>query len=191
MTTPPSHLIEFPDVTDRMATVLTQLGMLQQGGRAADVILSTGEILPRLWDLTTIHDPHLRLDTWNWLEKFAIWFNSQQTWFSQDQIPACWTEHPHLVRDIAALADQRRAAGEALTSTPLDEWHRYTVPLFLERTRPARGNCEDKHTPWPGRAAHNRHLNLENQQARRASINADIEALKASHHPTLRALPPT
>jgi type IV secretion system protein VirD4 len=33
-------------------------------------------------------------------------------------IPACWPKHPHLVHDLAVLADQRRRAGRATPATP-------------------------------------------------------------------------
>jgi hypothetical protein len=39
-------------------------------------------------------------------------------------IPCCWPQHPHLVHEISVLADQRRRAGNALTSDALVEWHR-------------------------------------------------------------------
>lgn len=159
-------LAEFPEVSYRMQHALNQLELLQLGGPAANEIFASGEILPRPWDPATIHDPDLRNDTWGWLEAFVIWFNTQYTWFSRDQIPPCWAQHPHLVHEIGTLADQRRIAGEAPISTPLDEWHRYTAPAFLERTRPTRTGCEEKHIPWPGRAAHLRHIGRAASQKR-------------------------
>jgi hypothetical protein len=36
-----------------------------------------------------------------------------------DVIPLCWPQHPHLVHEIAVLADQRRRAGPGLTSDAL------------------------------------------------------------------------
>lgn len=175
-----SRMTEFPDVTPRMAKVFTQLRILAIGGRNAEDLRSDGEIIPRLWDITSIHDPDLRFDTWKWLEAFVYWFNTQHTWYSHDQIPPCWPEHHHLVREIATLADQRRTAGEAPTSTPLDEWHRYTIPNFLERTRTARQGCENDHVPWPGKPAHTRHTSEANTTKRHNNINADIATLPCS-----------
>lgn len=178
--TTPDALIEFPDVTSRMQRALDELELLQQGGPAANDIIGSGEILPRPWDITTIHDPDLRRDTWRWLEGFVVWFNSQQTWFSHDQIPACWTQHPHLVREIGTLADQRRIAGDATTSKSLDEWHQYSAPAFLERTRAARTSCEDKHVPWPGRPAHLRHVGQEPSRARQDRIASDVASFTSA-----------
>jgi hypothetical protein len=47
-------------------------------------------------------------------------------------IPACWPQHPHLVHEIVVLADQRRRAGHALTSDASKEWHRYSLPAFID-----------------------------------------------------------
>ncbi|RMB57851.1 hypothetical protein [Tessaracoccus antarcticus] len=186
----PSNLTEFPEATPRMAKVYQQLHMLAIGGRAADEIFGAGEIIPRPWDLTSIHDPDLRFDTWKWLEAFVYWFNTQHTWYSQDQIPPCWPEHPHLVRDISTLADQRRTAGDAPTSTLLDEWHRYTIPNFLERTHTARQGCENSHTPWPGQPAHTRHINQGNTTKRNDTLLADVNTLPRCNARGLRALRP-
>jgi hypothetical protein len=69
-------------------------------------------------------------------------------------IPVCWPQHPHLVHEIAVLADQRRRAGHALTSDALEEWHRYNLPAFTERMKSRlRNHCEDGHQPWPAKAA--------------------------------------
>ncbi|RMB57243.1 hypothetical protein EAX62_16000 [Tessaracoccus antarcticus] len=173
-------MTEFPDVTPRMAKVYEQLHKLAIGGHSADEVHGDGEIIPRLWDITSIHDPQLRSETWKWLESFVYWFNTQQTWYSHDQIPPCWPQHPHLVRDIATLADQRRTAGEAPTSTALDEWHRYTIPNFLERTRTARQGCDNDHVPWPGKPAHTRHITETNTTRRHSIIDADIATLPHS-----------
>ena len=78
-------------------------------------------------------------------------------------IPACWPRHPHLVHEIAVLADLRRRAGHALTGDAMEEWHRYALPAFTERMRQRmKGHCEDKdHQPWPAQGRHTRHLTTE------------------------------
>ena len=63
------------------------------------------------------------------------WLISEYVWEAADTIPACWPQHPHLVHEIAVLADQRRRAGHALTSDALEEWHRYSLPAFTERVK--------------------------------------------------------
>jgi hypothetical protein len=46
---------------------------------------------------------------------------TEYVWEVADAIPACWPQHPHLVHEIAVLADQRRRAGHAFTSDALEE----------------------------------------------------------------------
>ena len=65
-------------------------------------------------------------------------------------IPACWPQHPHLVHEIAVLADQRRRAGHALTSDALEEWHRHNLPAFTERMK-SRCGTTAKTATKPGR----------------------------------------
>jgi hypothetical protein len=73
-------------------------------------------------------------------------------------IPPCWPQHPHLVHEIAVLADQRRRAGIDTSSNSLEEWHRYAVPAFLDRLRQRnKSHCDDQHQPWPARTRHSRH----------------------------------
>ena len=87
-----------------------------------------------------------------------IWFNHEYVWdHNAGMIPACWPQHPHLVHEIAVLADQRRRAGIDPTSSALEEWHRYGVPGFLERLKTRTKNgCDEHHAPWPAEARHAR-----------------------------------
>jgi hypothetical protein len=74
-------------------------------------------------------------------------------------IPPCWPHHPHLVHEITVLADQRRRAGIDTSSNSLEEWHRHTVPAFLDRLRQrAKSHCDERHQPWPARTRQARHL---------------------------------
>lgn len=115
--------------------------------------------LPKPWDPGTIVDPQLRYETWLWLDDVVTWFNHEHVWnLHAGHIPACWPHHPHLVHDIAVLADLRRQASMAASSQPLEEWHRYAVPGFLERMKQRLNDCCDTgHTDWPGRARNTRH----------------------------------
>ena len=151
-----STLMPFPDLTERMLASLVDLALLARGGEAAAEVLATGEIPPRIWDITTIADPQLLDDTWTWLAAFVTWLNSQHAWYSADHTPACWPEHPGLVRELSTLAALRYQAGEATDPVPLEEWHRYALPSYLDRTRDQRRTCDERHQPWPGRAAHTR-----------------------------------
>ena len=79
-------------------------------------------------------------------------------WEAADTIPACWPQHPHLVHEIAVLADQRRRAGHAFTNDALEESHRYSLPALTERmTSRLRSHCEDGHQAWPAKGRYTRH----------------------------------
>ena len=80
--------------------------------------------VPRPWDLGSCETPQLRKEVWSWLEAVVTWLNHEYVWDVADVIPPCWPQHPHLVHEIAVLADQRRRAGQALTSDPLEDWQR-------------------------------------------------------------------
>ena len=110
--------------------------------------------LPRPWDPPTCTHPDLRLELWVWLDDVVTWINHEYVWDTASYIPACWPEHPHLVHDLAVLADQRRRAGLAHTSDALEDWHRYALPAFLDRmTSRLKSHCENGHQPWPSSAA--------------------------------------
>ena len=111
--------------------------------------LGNHALLPRPWEPATCGDPGLRHELWQWLDAVVIWLNHDYTWDAQQggMIPACWPQHPHLVHEIAVLADQRRRAGLAKTSDALEEWHRYCLPSFTDRMRARlRSHCDDGHT---------------------------------------------
>lgn len=90
-------------------------------------------------------------------------------------IPPCWPEHPHLVHEIAVLADQRRRAGLALTSNGFKEWHRYTVPAFIERMKGRlKAHCEQEHQPWPARSRYTRHQDARHSAERGETFFRDV-----------------
>lgn len=110
-----------------------------------------------------------------------IWLNREYTWDVTALIPNCWPLHPHLVHEIAVLADQRRRAGLAMTSDALEEWHRYCMPAFSDRMRNRlRAHCDDEHKRWPGRPRHNEHIAETNTQRREDAYALDVDALPAS-----------
>ena len=94
-------------------------------------------------------------------------------------IPACWPQHPHLVHEIAVLADQRRRAGHALTSDALEEWHRHNLPAFTERMKSRlRNHCEDGHQTWPAKGRYTRYTAEISRRTREDNFAADIGAVR-------------
>ena len=148
-------------------------------------------LLARPWDPATCVDPDLRSEVWTWLDEVVSWLNREYVWDAEEMIPACWPRHPHLVHEVAALADLRRRASRALTGDTLDEWHRYALPAFTERMRQRmRQSCENGHQSWPAQGRHTRHLAAESAEDRAAGFRADAGTLAAPADPPEPPLPP-
>jgi hypothetical protein len=94
----------------------------------------------------------LRRELWHWLDHVAFWINTQHLWNAVGPgVPECWTFHPHVVHDLAVIACARYIAARSSTPTAMDEWHRYTLPLFLDRLdrRLGEGCPPGRHAPRP------------------------------------------
>lgn len=110
--------------------------------------------LPRPW-LPGGCDPALRARLYRWLDDVADWLNDQYSWQPKTMIPACWPRHPHIAHELAVLAMQRHEAELEIGPKALDEWHRYSRPLFVERMLGQLGEgCRTEHITWPGRSRH-------------------------------------
>lgn len=95
----------------------------------------------------------LRGELWRWLDDFAAWVNHEFGWGVERLIPPCWPQHPHIAHELAVLADQRYTAGQAFHGAPLEEWHRFSLPLFLDRMAARLGaRCVSRHDEWPAAA---------------------------------------
>jgi len=141
--------------------------------------------VPRPWDLGSCQTPQLRKEVWSWLEAVVTWLNHEYVWDVADVIPPCWPQHPHLVHEIAVLADQRRRAGLGLTSDALDDWHRYSLPSFTERMKMRlRNHCQEDHQSCPATGRHTRHTADAARQRRMSNYDADAHAVKSLHRQT-------
>jgi len=132
----------------------------------------------RPWDPATLGTSGERLELWRWLEQVVRWFNHEYAWDTSQVIPDCWPEHPHLVHEIAVMADARRRAGSTPNSGALEEWHRVCVPWFLSRMRDnIKSHCEERHQAWPARARYARHVSQESFSLRHLRTIEDVEAV--------------
>ena len=118
-----------------MALAYRELDRAATGSPEQIRALGDARLLPRPWEPATCRTPQLRQQLWSWLDAVVDWLVTEYVWEATDTIPACWPQHPHLVHEIAVLADQRRRAGHAFTSDALEEWHRYSLPAFTERMK--------------------------------------------------------
>lgn len=148
-----------PPVGRLMAVAYRELDLAVNGTAEQLHILGDTRLLPRPWNPTTCQAPQLRAEVWAWLHQVVLWVNHEYVWDVDGVIPSCWPHHPHLIHEVAVLADQRRAADAALTSDPLEEWHRYSLPYFTERVRArVKSHCDDGHQPWPAKGRYARQL---------------------------------
>lgn len=181
----------WPD-TPALITAYNTLVAAAHADDATKQAIGSPATLPRPWDPPTCTDRRLRAELWTWLDKVVTWFNHEYVWdhTGAGLIPACWPRHPHLVHEIAVLADQRRRAGLDLTSGSLEEWHRYSVPAFIERLRQrTRTLCDEDHKPWPGRSRHTRYASTKAAVERQAAFDADLATSEPTNsRPRLRIL---
>jgi len=158
----------------------------QYGTEEERAALGRIEALDRPWDPPTCK-PAVRQQVWQWLDQVAAWVNQEYAWSVDRLIPPCWPAHPHIAHDVAVLADQRRTAGQALGSDRLEEWHRYSLPMFLDRLVTRLGNgCLSRHDDWPAAARHRAYLSPLNQQARTRWFVDDL-TINHAHVPAAAA----
>ena len=178
---PPRELIAaFPRAGRRVEHAYTELDLAAGSGtRQQQSALGDPRLLARPWDPASCVDPHLRAEIWLWLEQVVTWLNHEYVWDPDAMVPSCWPSHPHLMHEIAVLADLRRRAGIALTADALEEWHRYALPAFTDRIRQRlRQHCRDGgHQPWPAQGRHTRHQSETSCRDRAAAYGADVETL--------------
>jgi len=143
----------FPRPGRRVSHAFHELDVALNGNAEQRKALGDLAQLARPWDPPSCVDSELRAELWHWLEEVVTWLNTEYLWDPTAVVPTCWPQHPHLVHEIAVLADLRRRASIALTSDLLEEWHRYALPAFVDRlAQRTRGYCDDEHQPWPARA---------------------------------------
>ena len=168
----------FPEVGPLMRVAYRELGILANGSEQQIRALGDPARLPRPWDPATCRHPDLRAEVLAWLEAVVEWVNHEHVWDAAAVIPPCWPHHPHLVRELAVLADQRRRAGAALTSDLLEDWHRSTLPGFLDRMRARlRNHCDEGHQAWPAKGRHIRHTERACRAERAEAFTADVNTL--------------
>lgn len=178
----------FPRPGPRVVLAYRELSLA--ANRPAQQISALGDpdLLPRPWDPATCTDAKLRAEVWEWLEDVTLWLNHEYVWDVATMVPSCWPHHPHLVHEIAVLADQRHRAGTALTSDALATWHEVYLPLFVDRMRTrTKDHCEERHQPWPARGRHARTTSAPEQHDRHATYAADVTT--AHEHQAKSATP--
>ena len=170
----------FPVPGRLLALAYRELDMAANGTDEQRAALGDISRLPRPWDPASCTTATLRVEIWRWLDAVVVWLNHEYVFDPVDTIPACWPMHPHLVHEIAVLADQRRRAAYTFTSDAMEEWHRYGLPAFLERMHHrVADHCTEAHPgTWPASGRLNRHLGEQPVAARHRAFTNDVSALK-------------
>lgn len=169
----------FPTPGALLGTAYRDLYLAAEGSDNQKATIGDPSRLPKPWDPPTCRNPRLRAELWEWLDRVVLWLNQEYVWDPGGIIPPCWPQHPHLVHELAVLADQRRRVGIALDSNGLEEWHRYTLPGFLDRMRARlKAHCDQDHQPWPARGRLARYADTGNADRRQDAFNADVSRLQ-------------
>ena len=167
----------FPEPPARVLQAMHNLAIVQSGDTTKIQQLGLDlDRLPRPWEAATC-DRRLRRQLWEWCESVVAWINSDYMWRATSMIPACWPQHPQLTHELPVLACLRWAAEETTRPEPLEEWHRVTLPAFLDRLtqRLDKSTCltTGKHEDWPGRARYQAYSSASAVEQRQAHFHAD------------------
>lgn len=180
----------FPRPGQRVHVAYRELHLAVNGTAEQKQAIGPASQLPRPWDPSTCVDPDLRSQLWAWIDEVVLWLNHEHTWDLAGTIPTCWPQHPHLVRELAVLADQRRRAALALSSDPLEDWHRYALPTFAERMRARiKNHCEEGHQSWPGRGRFVKATSKAQRREREDNFIADLDTLSRPRRGTAPQAP--
>ena len=166
----------FPEGGALIRLAYRELHIAAHGTKEQKNAIGDPRLLPRPWDPPTCRNTELRKQVWDWLEDVVTLLNREYVWDVSTVIPGCWPQHPHLVHEIAVLADQRRRAGIALTSDMLEEWNRYALPGFVDRMRARiKDHCEEGHQRWPASSRYARHISDPTNRERKDIYSRDAQ----------------
>ena len=169
----------FPTPEGRLVGAYWKLEIAAKGP-TPELVAGLGDLddLPRPWVPSSLRDPTMRQDLWKWLGNVVVWLNQEYTWDTVAMIPQCWSHHPHIINDLAVLADQRRAAERSYTSNAMETWERETLPGFIARmqSRLKQQCTSGQHKPWPGNPRHRTYLADEATHHRDERLTRDVTA---------------
>jgi hypothetical protein len=147
----PVILNRFPQPSSSILKALEMLARRRDGDLQQEEGLEDLSELPRPWEPATCPQ-HLRAAVWRWCDQVTVWLNTDYAWRPAHLIPACWPRHPHIARELAVLAFLRWEAEGVTGPHLLEDWQRYSYPMFCERMAGRLGDstCRTgKHQDWP------------------------------------------
>jgi hypothetical protein len=170
----------FPGPGPLLLKAYLDLWLTENGTTDEKARLGSPANLPHPWDPPTCTDPRLRWELWQWLDAVAAWINAEYLWepSGTPPIPDCWPQHPHIVHELAVVADMRHRASLTANSDALEIWHRLVLPGFLDRMKQRlKNHCDDAHQPWPARSRWTRHTSPDTSAARNDAYESDLDGL--------------
>lgn len=154
----PAHdkalLSAFPEPPAEVRELLEVMETILRGD--ADAITELGDVkgLCPPW-LPSGCPPEIRQQMWLWCDDVAGWINRHYVWRPTAMIPACWPRHPHIAQELPVLTCLHFDALNSTSPVLLEDWHRQTLPQFLERlaSRLGESTCRTgTHDSWPAAA---------------------------------------
>ena len=146
-----SLVTPFPTAPVQIREALRILAVMKRGDASAIAALGDIKDAPRPWEPASCND-ELRRSLWSWCDEVVAWVNHEYAWRPSSLIPSCWAAHPHIARELPALACLRLHAAASLSVDATEDWHRHTLPQFLQRLSDRIGESacrSDKHVDWP------------------------------------------
>ena len=141
----------FPEPPGRHRRLLDELRLAAAATDETEHESRRVAMLPRPWDPPSC-PPEIRRTSTLWLDDVVAWINEEHTWRTDRVIPICWdctrTSFTSSRRSPACAGRRRSPSPRAA----LEEWHRYTLPMFLDRVveRIGETGCPpDRHQPNP------------------------------------------
>jgi len=189
VTRPVTH--DFPEPPRLVSAAFAELQLARSDDpkdKAAKAALQPLSALSRPWDPPSC-PPALRQELWPWLDQVAGWINHEYSWQADRVIPACWPAHPHIVHELAVVASLRASAGHALTADPMEDWHRYVLPGFLDRLTARLGGTPcppGEHKKWPGASRYADYEGAKAVEKRTGAFDADAGTGGSSKPPPAR-----
>jgi hypothetical protein len=167
----------FPQPPAAVLSALELLAVLRDGD--SEELAAAGDLtdLPRPWEPASCPD-QLREPLWEWCDQVAVWLNTDYAWRPAQLVPSCWPRHPHIARELAVLAFLRWQAEEATGPHLVEDWQRYSYPMFCERMASRLGDSGCRtgtHQNWPAESRARAFAAPAATAERHAALRADTQ----------------
>jgi hypothetical protein len=144
-------VLPFPAPPIAVLRALELLETARRSDRRGVAHAGSAADLERPWEPASCSG-ELSAAVWCWCGDVVAWINHEYAWRPVQMIPACWSHHAHIVRELPVLAVLRWEAESAAGPQLMEEWNRYAFPMFCDRMaqRLGESTCRTgRHQDWP------------------------------------------